>query len=67
MVEPAQKTTSVKAPMLSLSKQIRVQSLLANATFFDSQMKKNLSETITAKLYPLKECEKKHKEQCIND
>ena len=49
--------------MLSLPKQIPVQSLLSNMTgnhFFDSQMKKNLSKTITTKLYPVKECEKKH-------
>ena len=42
-------------------KQIPTQSLLSNATsnhFFDSQMKKNLSKTITTKLYPAKECEK---------
>ena len=32
-------------------------------TFFDSQMKKTLSKTTTTKLYPAKECEKKHKEQ----
>ena len=54
--------------MLSPPKQIPVQSLLSNATsnhFFDSQMKKNLSKTITTKLYPAKECEKKKKkEQC---
>ena len=56
--------------MLSLPKQIPVQSLLSNATsnhFFDSQMKKNLSKTITTKLYPAKECEKKHKEECIKN
>ena len=51
--------------------QILVQSLLYKttacltwtaATFFDFQMKKNLSKTTTTKLYPAKECEKKHKE-----
>ena len=56
--------------MLSLPKQILVQSLLSNMTdnhFFDSKMKKNLSKTITAKLCPAKECEKKHKEECIKN
>ena len=51
-----------KMTILSLSKQIPVQSLLSNATsnhFFDSQMKKNLSKTITTKLYPAKERKKK--------
>ena len=47
-----------------------VQSLLFNATsnhfFFDSQMKENLSKTTTTP-YPAKECEKKHKEQCIKN
>ena len=55
--------------MLSLPKQIPVQSLLSNATsnhFFDSQMKKNLSKAITTKLYPAKECEK-NKEECIKN
>ena len=32
--------------------------------FCDSQ---NLSKTITTKLYPANECEKKHKEQCIKN
>ena len=56
--------------MLSLPKQIPVQSLLSNMTdnhFFDSKMKKNSSKTITAKLCPAKECEKKHKEECIKN
>ena len=30
-------------------------------------MKKNLSKTITTKLYPAKECEKKSKEECIKN
>ena len=54
-------TTSVKRPMLSPPKQIPVKSLLFNATsdhFFDSQMKKDLSKTTAAKLYPAKECKK---------
>ena len=64
-----QTTTSVKQPMLSPPKQIPVQSLLSKATsnhFFDSQMKKNLSKTITTKLYPAKACEK-NKERCIQN
>ena len=36
-------------------------------TFFDSQMKKNLSKTTTTKLYPVKEFEKKKKEQCVKN
>ena len=54
-------TTSVKRPMLTPSKQIFVQSLLSNTTsnhFFDSQMKKTLSN---------KGMRKKHKEQCIKN
>ena len=54
--------------MLSPPKQIPVQSLLSNATsnhFFWLPNEKNLFKTIIAKLYPAKECEKKHKEQCI--
>ena len=46
--------------MLSPLKQIHVQLLLSNATsdhFFDPQMKNNLSQTTTTKLYPAKECE----------
>ena len=46
----------VKRPMLSLPKPIPVQSLLSNATNNHSQVKKNLSKTITTKLYPAKEC-----------
>ena len=60
-VKPVQTSTSVKGPMLSVPKQSPVQSLLSNETsnqFFDSQMKKNLSKTITTKLYLAKECEK---------
>ena len=37
------------------------------AIFFDSQMKKTLSKTTTTKLYPAKEWEKKHKEQCMKN
>ena len=60
MVKPVQKTTSVKLPMLSPTKQIPIQLLLSNATsnHFYSQMKKNLSKTITAKPYPAKEYKK---------
>ena len=68
-------TTSAKRPMLSPPKQIPVQSLRSSATsnnfFFDSQIKKNLSKTITTKLYPAKQCEKKwgrmHKNKRLSD
>ena len=30
-------------------------------------MKKNLSKTITTKLYPVKECEENNKEECIEN
>ena len=63
-------STSVKWWILSLPKQIPVQLLLSKATsnhFFNSQMKKNLSKTITTKPYPAKECEKKSKEECIKN
>ena len=60
-MKPVQTTASVKQPMLSLPKQIPIKSLLFNSTsdhFFDSQMKKHLSKTTIAKLYPAKECKK---------
>ena len=60
--------------MLSPPKQIPVKSLFFNATsdhFFDFQMKKNLSKTTTAKLYPEKECKKTqgtiHKNKRLSD
>ena len=57
--------------MLSLPKHFlfnRYYLTRAATTFFDSQMKKNLSKTITEKLYPAKECkENKHKEQYIEN
>ena len=62
--------TLVKRPMLSPPKQIPIQLLLFNVTsshFFDSQIEKNLSKTITTKLYPVKECEERPKEQCIKN
>ena len=69
-VKPVQMSTSVKWLMLSLPKQIPIQSLHLTrpaTTFFDSQMKKNLSKTITAKLYPVKEYEENNKEECIEN
>ena len=60
--------------MLSPPKEISVQLLLYKTclmqpatSFFASQMKKNLSKTTTAKLYPAKECKKKLKEQRIKN
>ena len=61
-VKPVQTTTSVKRPLLSPPKQIPVQSLLSNATgnhFFDSQMKKSLSKTITTKTLSSERMQKK--------
>ena len=54
--------TSIKRPMLSPPKQISAQLLLSKVTsnyFFDFQMKKNSSKTITTKLYPANECKEK--------
>ena len=60
--------------MLSLRKQIPMQSLLYKTTtcltqpvttFFVSQIKKNLSKTTTIKLYPAKKWETYVREQCI--
>ena len=48
---------------------IPVQSLLPNATgnhLFWLPNEKNLSKTITTKLYPVKQC-KKHNEECIKN
>ena len=36
-------------------------------TFFVPQMKKNLSKTTTAKLYPAKKLEVMHKIKCLSD
>ena len=57
---------------MSPPKPIPVQSILHKtttcltrpaATFFDSQMEKNLSKTVTAKLYPAEKWEVMHKEK----
>ena len=57
--------------MLSLPNQIPVPLLLSDATsnhFFWLPNEKNLSKTITTKLYPAEEYEKKkHKEECIKN
>ena len=69
-VKPVQTSTSVKRPMLSLPKQIPVPLLLSDATsnhFFWLPNEKNLSKTITTKLYPAEEYEKKNKEECIKN
>ena len=74
--QTVQTTSSVRLPMLSPPKQIPVQSLLCKTTaclmrtpttFVNFQMKKSLSKTTTTKFYPAKECEKKHKEQCVKN
>ena len=63
-------TTHLRQPILSLPKPIPVQSLLYKtttclmwpaATFFVPQMKKNLSKTANAKLYPAEKWEAMHK------
>ena len=67
-------TTDLRQPMLSLPKQIPIQSLLQKmttcltqpaTTFFLSQMKKNLSITTTTKLYLAKKWETNIRQQCI--
>ena len=63
-------TTPLRQPMLSPPKPISIQLLLyktttcltrAATTFFVPQMKKNLSKTTTAKLYPVTELEAMNK------
>ena len=63
-------TPSLRRPMLMPPKPIPIQSLLRKtttclmqpaATFSVPQMKKNLSKTTTAKLYPTKKIEAMHK------
>ena len=62
-------TTCLRRPMLSLPKQISIQSLLYKMTtcltrpgtnFFVPQIKKTLSKTTTAKLYPVEKWEAMH-------
>ena len=72
---PLYKTaTCLRRLTLSPPKQIPIQSLLSKmttcltwpaTTFFVSQMKKNLSKTITTKFYPEKKWETNIKQQCI--
>ena len=63
-------TTHLQQPMLNLPKPIPIQLSLYKTTtsqmqpattFFVPQMKKNLSKTATAKLYPAKKVEAMHK------
>ena len=67
-------TTCLRRQMLSLPKQIPIQSLLykmitcltwPTATFFVSHMKKCLSKTTITKLYPAEEWETNIRQQCI--
>ena len=69
-------TMHLRRPILSPPKQTPIQSLLYKTTtrltrlattFFVSQMKKNLSKTTTAKLYPSKEWETNIRQQCIKN
>ena len=62
--------------MLSPPKQIPIKLLLyktttflmePTTTFLVSQMKKNLSETTTAKIYPVKKWETNIRQQCIKN
>ena len=63
-------TTSVKRPMLSPPKQIRVTSLLFNATsdhFFDSKMKKKTCLKQQLQNFIQRRNAEKHKEQFIKN
>ena len=61
-------TTRLKQPMLSLPRPIPIQLLLCKTTTcltrpvtsFVPQMKKDISKTTTAKIYPAKKCEAMH-------
>ena len=69
-------TTRLRRPVLSLPKQIPMQSLLYKmttcltrpaTTFFVLQIKKNLSKTTTKKLYPAKKWETNLRQQCMKN
>ena len=76
-VKPAQTTTSTRRPIVSLPKQIPIQSLLYKTTtcltrsattcLSHKWKKKKLSKTATAKLYPAEKWEAMNKNKSLSD